>query len=86
MNNNPWYWADKSRQQFESELQRDAVLLQLKDNRKSMKSVVPFTAPKVDIEAVRARKNALVAAGILKPDIALVKARKNAAAGISNVK
>lgn len=76
---NPWYWGSLSRQQFESTLQRDAVLLKLKDDRHT--PTKPFIQPKVDIEAVRARKNALIAKGLIKPtvDIAAVKARKNAA-------
>jgi hypothetical protein len=84
---NPWFWGSLSRQQFESTLQKDAVQLRMTDDRKSSKAA-PFIAKKVDIEAVRARKNALVASGILKPaknvnnvNIEDVKARKNAVAG-----
>lgn len=56
-NNNPWFWGGKSRQAFESELVKTAVLL---TDGKHVKK------PKVDIEAVRARKNALIKAGVLK--------------------
>lgn len=63
-NSNPWFWGGKSRQQFEQELQKDAVLLH---NGKGTKPVVK-PIPKHNIEEVRARKNKLIAAGILKPE------------------
>lgn len=62
-NVNPWFWGGKNRAQFEQELQRDAVLL--RDGKKS----APVTVKKVDIEAVKARKNALLKSGVLKATI-----------------
>lgn len=57
MNSNPWFWGGLSRWEFERNLIRDAV--QLRD--KNAKVIVP----KVNIEAVKARKNALAAKGIM---------------------
>lgn len=57
MNNNPWFWAPHTnRQSFEQELQKTAVHLRDKNVR--------VTVPKVSIEDVKARKNALAAKGM----------------------
>lgn len=61
MQGNPWFWGGLSRGQFEEELRKNAV--QLIDG----KSGLP-PRKKVDIEAIKARKNALAAKGLkLKP-------------------
>lgn len=74
---NPWFWGGKSRQQFEQELQRDAVLL--RDGKKA----APVSIKKVDIEAVKARKNALVRSGVLKATIKQVTTVKSSAKVLS---
>lgn len=56
-NSNPWFWGGLSRWEFERNLQRDAVHLRDKNAKVVVK--------KVDIEAVKARKNALAAKGVL---------------------
>jgi len=56
--NNPWFWGGKTRFEFERELQKSAVYLHSKN--------APKKVVKVDIEAVKARKNALIAKGILR--------------------
>ena len=58
-NSNPWFWGSMTRQQFEQDMQKNAVLLW-------SGKAPPVKTPKVDIEAVRARKNALIKSGILK--------------------
>jgi predicted Zn-dependent protease len=60
MRSNPWFWGSMTRQQFETELARNAVLLTNKPHAGKVKK-----AP-VDIEAIRARKNALITSGVLK--------------------
>lgn len=71
---NPWFWNGMTRQAFEQELQKSAVLLQpgfgkpkRKEykNKKNAASAIPTViVPKFDIEAVRARKNALIKSGV----------------------
>lgn len=56
MQSNPWFWGGLSRWEFERNLIRDAVQLRDKNAR--------VVVPKVDIEEVKARKNALAAKGI----------------------
>jgi hypothetical protein len=58
---NPWFWGEHvSRWTFERELEKTAVQLRDKNARVVVK--------KVDIEDVKARKNALAAKGILIAD------------------
>lgn len=58
MQGNPWFWGEHvSRWTFERELERTAVQLRDKNAR--------VTVPKVSIEDVRNRKNALAAKGVL---------------------
>lgn len=55
---NPWFWGEHvSRWTFERELEKTAVHLRDKNARVVVK--------KVDIEEVKARKNALAAKGIM---------------------
>lgn len=74
---NVWFWGGKTRQQFEQELQKNAVLLTAgfgppKRKRKAAAPIVVADVPRVDIEAVRARKNALVKSGVLKVPVSNV--------------
>lgn len=63
MNNNPWFWGNKTRYEFERDLMKDAVAL-IDDKGKK---VAP--RKKVDIEAVKARKNALVKSGVIRSTV-----------------
>lgn len=57
MNSNPWFWGEHtSRWTFERELEKTAVHLRDKNARVVVK--------KVNIEDVKARKNALAAKGV----------------------
>lgn len=67
MQGNPWFWGGLTRFQFEEELRKNAV--HLIDDKRGLPP-----RKKVDIEAIKARKNALAAKGLkLKPISASAK-------------
>ncbi len=64
---NPWFWHPfTNRFEFEQELRKSAVHLRDKNAR--------VTVPKVSIEDVRARKNALAAKGVMLNNVTAVTA------------